>query len=123
MEDYWKPLNELVITPDINIIHVDTRDFHYVTNIMLVRLEPKALIKEDEIIPVLTDLYNKSGGNREWRMLSFDGYRDWGGSWCKYLRFYRVDKDTWSLCGQYKNPINNWREMFKHIKYEKLQII
>lgn len=116
MKDNWKPLDELKITPDINIIHVDTRDFHFVTNVIKVHLEPKALIKEEDIIPVLKDLYNKSGGNVEWRLLSFDGYKDIGGDWCKYLRFYRFNKSLWNVCDQYKNPIINWKEIFKHIK-------
>lgn len=116
----WKPLNELKITPDMNIIHVDTRDFHFVTNVMKVRLEPRALIREEDIILVLKDLHNKSGGNIEWRLLSFDGYEDSGGDWCKYLRFYRFNKYLWNVCDQYKNPIINWEEIFKHIKYEEL---
>lgn len=116
MEDSWKPLNELVITPDINIIHVDTRDFHFTTSIMEVKPSNEALIKEEEIIPFLTDLRNRSGGEVEWRLLKFENYRDCSGAWCKYLRFYRYDKDAWNLCDQYKTPFVNWKEITKHIK-------
>lgn len=116
MKDDWKPLNELVITPDINIIHVDTRDFHFTTSIMEVKPSNEVLIKEEEIIPFLEDLRNRSGGRIKWRLLRFEKYKDYSETWYKYLRFYRYDKDTWNLCDQYKTPFVNWKEITKHIK-------
>lgn len=116
MKDDWKLLKELIINPKINIIHVDTRDFHFVTNSMKVNGSKESLIKENEITPFLNDLLERSGGKSKWRLLSFDDYKDIGGNWCKYLRFYRIDGENWSLCNQYAIPFVNWKEITKHIK-------
>ena len=60
-------------------------------------------------MPFLKSLEVISGGQREWRLLSFnsdiiDNISGWE---LKYIRLYRIsDTDEWIVCKRDKDPVN-----------------
>lgn len=95
----WVPVENIVITPDINSIHADTRDFCC----LLLQENRKEAIKgqkytveESEIKDWLTNLEKMTGGKGKWRMMNFKGL-DTGG-WFKYIRMYRNDDHSFIVC-------------------------
>ncbi len=96
-------INEL--EPGWTQLHCDTRDFHLLSQTVPVekafgakldkiKTHEEYLIDEDRILPFLKEIKAFSGGNVEWRFLSFKGISTPAvGSWAtKYIRFYRTDR-------------------------------
>ena len=90
--------------PEIKQIHCDTRDFCTYTDTQQYDEIPnlKTVLKYkdrffwtlDEIKETLIDLKQRSGGDKDWRFLSFKRRTDEfvGGGWeFKYLRFYLTE--------------------------------
>lgn len=95
--DQWQKLDKSLFTDEVTRISVDTRDFHCIFNTREVEpVEDYETLKKyhkrffftiDEVFSVLERLYNKSGGEASWRMLSFKE----NGNWFKYLRIHKTD--------------------------------
>lgn len=94
----WIPYTEVNFSdPEVNQLHVDTRDFH-----VLVQKEPsekglkdlgtlyrypeRFFYTEEEVKNLIDRLFKESGGFRKWRVLWIDCVNDW----FKYIRIYRV---------------------------------
>ncbi len=83
----------------MNLYSVDTRDFHIATDEKDYKLDLSKIdnyverfyFTAEEVKSLLVRLLLESGGNCEWRMLSFDidGARNWE---LKYIRIYRKSK-------------------------------
>lgn len=130
---------DLKIESDVQTISCDTRDFaiawgvtqpepykktdcnhEYWTNNGLKRMEElkqsdmlqEYLIQPDEILPWLTELYQKSGGEREWRYLvaKVENCGDWN---IKYIRFVRHG-DCFIVCNSYMCPIR-WKQVVENL--------
>ena len=102
------------IDNNIKSIHCDTRDFY-----ILLRDETKDkditqynddnIIKTKDILPFLKSLEVISGGQKDWRLLSFsrDIIDDISGWDFKYIRLYRISNtDEWIVCKRDKDPVN-----------------
>lgn len=97
MDEYWKELDKELFTEDVLQIHCDTRDFHCGVNKEEIKLikDLNTLLKYknqffftiEEVCSVLFRLFEESGGEATWRMLSFKE----NGNWFKYIRCYKTD--------------------------------
>lgn len=95
--DQWQKLDKSLFTNDVTRISVDTRDFHCIFNKREIeRVADYETLKKypkrffftiDEVYKVLERLFNESGGEVSWRMLSFKENRNW----FKYLRIHKTD--------------------------------
>jgi len=112
--DKWKHLDETVITENIREIHCDTRDFYcnlvnddvkIPSEVIAVATNKNYLIKTNEILLFLENLETISGGKRDWRYIKFKGLKDVSGWDCKYIRFYKINEDSWVVCNRDTNPI------------------
>lgn len=91
----WVPLSKCSVTPDVMVVHCDTRDFGC---LLSTDIDSKAykkyakkkryVVNANEIPKILTDLKDMTGGDIKWRLIRF---KDCG--WLKYIRFYRVSED------------------------------
>lgn len=100
MEDSWKFYTEIDFSNEkIKQFHVDTRDFHCSVNednpkkeligMSKVKFHPdKYAHTGEEVMQLLTRLFNESGGKAKWRFLMLDTVGD---NWSlKYIRIYRT---------------------------------
>lgn len=102
------------ITKDIKSIHCDTRDFYILLSDEtkdkdITQYNNDNIIKTKDILPFLKSLEVISGGQRDWRLLSFnrDIIDDISGWDLKYIRLYRIsDTDEWVVCKRDKDPVN-----------------
>lgn len=133
----WKYIDTYESLPDADFIHCDTRDFH------ILCVEDKEYLKKaekeirkkfgyetlsdcqfdkEEILPMLKDLENKSGGKGSWRHLTLGVTSKIG--WLKYIRFikwnnkylaYTTNCDEYILLSreELSSPINE--EYLNHI--------
>lgn len=101
----WKYIDEYESLPNTDSIHCDTRDF-YINCInnkeykREIRLELKRintqsmfsdyLFTKDEILKILKDLENRSGGKGDWRYIQIDDI-----PWLKYIRFIKWNDDKY----------------------------
>lgn len=110
----WIPLSELVLEPNVNILHVDTRDFHCLPLIDSLE-QTLSVIDKDSIIPEsnisywLQNLEEMSGGPGVWRNLRYNGVYD--GRWIKYLRLYRIDERNFLVFSRDRFSPIPWRKM------------
>lgn len=130
IEDAWIPYHEVEWgNADYHSFHVDTRDFRVLCSVNTLedvnaekqhpRVIPDRFKKKynqlrqkvyfytvEEVIEIIYQLHHKSGGDGEWRMLSFMDKSKWAGSdWSyKYLRIFRVD-DELMICNDRMRPI------------------
>jgi hypothetical protein len=81
--------------PKFNVFSIDTRDFHcgYRLNdkphkdIATLKKYPDFFHTEEEVKTLIQRYFDESGGDKEWRYLSLEGYEDsWG---LKYIRIWR----------------------------------
>ena len=115
-KDEWIPYTELDFDcQNNNKFWVDTRDFHagYTwcdkPRVDLVKLNkyPTFFYTKYEIISLLDRLYTESGGDKNWRFLSVNGY---GEHWVlKYIRIHRLDDNIFLVCD------SEWRALRKSI--------
>lgn len=99
--DNWLPLNNFKNENfnDFLVFNVDTRDFHcYLRKELEEELDKDEIlsknfqiIKKEEILPFVKDLFEKSGGEGQWRMLSFGNIEKISNKWIKYIRFYNIN--------------------------------
>lgn len=104
MSDEWIFFKEIDFTDTkVKAFHIDTRDFHCITSeegtkdISFSKIEKypeRFFYTPAEVVEILTRLFNESGGNVEWRYLSFEGEgaKHSEGWQCKYLRIHRHEK-------------------------------
>ena len=97
----WIPFKEVDFSrEDCLALHVDTRDFCVLANdsrpddlyVDKARKNPSWYVHTpEEIVTLLTRLYEESGGPGEWRMLSLEGQAEYitSGWQMKYIRIYR----------------------------------
>lgn len=120
-KDPWIPLAEVDFANEkIQAIYVDTRDFHClvldekpermpVISNTLLRPDniDRFFYTADEVKNILFDLYARSGGEQEWRFLSFLSVGDSSGSdWgFKYIRVYKTSHG-FVMC----NSGTNWKK-------------
>lgn len=93
----WVELSEVDFTDNATQIHCDTRDFGcFVLHSEIKKIADYPTLKKysaffstiDEVKDVLIDLYNRSGGAKNWRFLTFvNGY----GGWVKYIRIFKTE--------------------------------
>lgn len=106
--DKWLPLDNFE-TEDLNdflVFNVNTRDFQcYLRKGNGEELDRDEIfcknfqtIKEEEILPFIKELFLKSGGKGEWRMLSFKNIEGISNKWIKYIRFYNINKTIYVGC-------------------------
>lgn len=144
MEDKWISIDELTEIPrEVNEIHCDTRDFHCLLsteNLMESKekedkplkkifkkyLEdeshPEVFITSSGIIDILKKLKEWSGGNQDWRMLSFkkdSSLSDFTGLWFKYIRFYRIKEDKFIISDRSGTAPFDWKKLFKEENIER----
>lgn len=111
----WESVDYLPdsLDEEIHQIHVDTRDFAYTLSKNAIDSEQKKKIDINtlkkyperffftfkEIKDLIQLCYKDTGGKSDWRMLVFIHNNEiLGGDWqFKYLRFYKIDDDTWVL--------------------------
>ena len=105
-DNKWIPIEDLEITPEINSIHVDTRDFHCFVS----EEKGKNRIKGQKFpIPVseikdwLLGLEKMTGGKGKWRLMDFR--RIDSGGWFKYIRLYRNDENSFNVCNRDGNQV------------------
>lgn len=95
----WVPIEEIAITPEVNSIHVDTRDFCCLltkdTRKSAIK-GPKFLIPVSQIKDWLLELERMTGGKGDWRCMNFQGIDANG--WFKYIRLYRNDDESFIVC-------------------------
>lgn len=102
--DNWKFFKEIDFTDkSVTIFHLDTRDFYCATqtekdisglNIEKISKYPLRFFwSADQVINILTTLFNESGGKAEWRMLTLKGDgKEYSANWqLKYLRIHRTE--------------------------------
>jgi hypothetical protein len=136
MSVHWKHLFDIDFSSDLNIYWViDTRDFHvnsisdHYMNIpdlpkshelqTLLNYTERFFSNADEIKNILTDLYYRSGGEGEWRFISFKNQSkkktdDWE---LKYLFVFRTDHGL-LICDKDKNPLR--KDLFQEQIDEEL---
>ena len=117
IKDKWTPINEVDFSDaTINQYHIDTRDFHCSTSTKIrpnkyrkVRTCPdRYILKSEEVNEIVMRLYNESGGEFEWRMLTLIDekgrtvYGNWG---LKYLRIYRIENNNLIITDRHSQPI------------------
>jgi hypothetical protein len=106
-QDSWTPIEETpFLHVDLQVINVDTRDFHCGWMLEDTRAIKRSINKiskpqhrddffytSTELMQLLLELRERSGGKVEWRMLSFTQNKKYiGGDWrFKYLRFYKSE--------------------------------
>jgi len=101
MENEWISHKEIDFSnTEIVQIHIDTRDFHcfiiankIVTekeNFEGLNLADEFYYSLNEIKYIVEDLFNRSGGEIEWRVLSFENKITCGWE-LKYIRFYKTN--------------------------------
>lgn len=98
----WIYIGDYISLSDTDFIHCDTRDFH------ILCIDNKKSLKEtlkeiesfdstgceytkEEILNILKSLELKSGGKKDWRLLSTKSHP----TWLKYIRFVKVDNDKY----------------------------
>lgn len=114
----WKPF-QIVNFSDEKILqyHIDTRDFHCTTNVdaEIIKFDLSKIDKTperfyhtpEEVMEVITRLYDESGGENEWRYIHFEGEgnrisENWA---MKYIRVYRLEKGL-LVCTKDSRAIN-----------------
>lgn len=101
----WKYIDEYESLPNTDFIHCDTRDFHIIcvnnkgykreTRLELKRINTQSMFSDclftkDEILKILKDLENRSGGKGNWRHIQIDDIH-----WLKYIRFIKWNDDKY----------------------------
>lgn len=95
--DKWQKLNKELFTDDVTRISCDTRDFACIFNKGIVdpvdnyetlkKYPNRFFFTIEEVYSVIERLYNQSGGEASWRMLSFKE----NGNWFKYIRIHKTN--------------------------------
>ena len=108
IENNWKDYEEwkdfTKFPEGTKSVHCDTRDFGVnftdiekkVTGLeKMIQYKDRFFMTEQEVLEVMKDLYTKSGGESEWRMITFNDAlenKKWGMNWqFKYLRFLKTE--------------------------------
>jgi hypothetical protein len=111
----WIPFKEVDFSDtNINAYHVDTRDFGCTSNDHKPELDLRKVDKNSEyyehtaveVQNLLQRLYEESGGEGEWRMLTLEGEDFRTGGWqMKYIRIYRLHPSAGLLvtCGHHND--------------------
>lgn len=96
----WIPFQQ-VNFDEIAVCHIDTRDFHCNTltehsdkipSIHKLKNYPERFFfTKEEVIETVNDLFVRSGGKGQWRMLALIGNRDTISWEMKYLRIYKTE--------------------------------
>lgn len=99
-QDLWIPFDQIDFNNKyLKQYHIDTRDFHCIVNEkkwgklqlgQTLKYIERFYWSADEVVLLLSRLYNESGGKKGWRFLSLEGrVNGWD---LKYLRIYRTDQ-------------------------------
>lgn len=99
----WVPFTgtERNFPDEVSFINVDTRDFGWIisTDIpnsyakdIAVQASNEYLVTEEEMIELIKDLKEKTGGNGEWRHIELKSKY-----WLKYIWFVRVAQDHYAM--------------------------
>lgn len=109
----WIPLDEVIFDDTIEVLHCDTRDFGCsigkYENEKPYQLTEGYVFTIEQVKEILFKLYNESGGNVEWRMLSFEKDKNDRSGWdWKYIRVFKTDKGY--------GIGHSWREQMTFVK-------
>lgn len=117
----WKPLKEVNFADEgIKQYHIDTRDFCCVTSdkhyddshadipgpdldkLLKPKYRGRFFYTNEEVLALITRLYNESGGEKKMRVLCLEGDDSWN---LKYIRLYRL---KWGLivCNSYNRAMS-----------------
>ncbi len=104
----WLAFNEAKFLDDLSQIHVDTRDFcililneKFDLNISKLKNYPDRFFHTiEDVKSILENLYNRSGGQADWRYLSLKGEGEKASeNWnLKYIRVYKTEMG-FAICG------------------------
>lgn len=127
----WVDLEDVVFDDNIEILNVDTRDFHCLSISKLdydqtfvnsiTQLTSSFVYTIQQIRELLFLLREESGGIAEWRMLSFTNDKLSTGMWgWKYIMVYKVTTG-YGVCLNSNDCKRAWikRSFFKHHKIEQ----
>ena len=131
MKHSWLPLDDIVFDNNIEILNIDTRDFHcvhiskldYDQKIVngITQLTSSYVYTIEQIKELLFLLRDESGGKASWRMLTFtnDGLSTENWAW-KYIMIYKVI-GGYGVCLHSRDDRKIWikRSFFKHHKIEQ----
>lgn len=119
-KEQWIKIQEAEVTDDIQQVHCDTRDFCAIFSSVKydeiematrpwwkVRNDSRFLVAQTDVIQFLCHLEDISGGEGEWRMMSFT-HLDYKIGWFKYVRLYRVSPTHFIVTnGTFAVNVNN----------------
>lgn len=112
----WIPFKEIDFSDtSIAAYHVDTRDFNCTSNDHKPELDLRKVDKNpeyyehtpEEVVELLSRLYEESGGKGEWRMLTLEGDgKHRTGNWqMKYIRIYRIPSGLVVTVSGHNDPV------------------
>jgi hypothetical protein len=105
-----------------NSFHIDTRDFHVLmssttfNNLSSIKkYDEKFFYTKEELIKLLDYLFEKSGGEKEWRMLSFEGIPHINNWNLKYIRVFKHE-NKFIVCN--KNSYALRKDLFDNLTFD-----
>ena len=92
----WVKHTEIDYTDKIETISIDTRSFHAIAgfeprevdDIKTLLKHPDFFFTIDEVKDLIQDLFERSGGEKDWRNFRFKGWVNWN---FKYIRVVKTE--------------------------------